>query len=154
LIYIVFCVKVTYSLPKVTKKTKSTDKSTKTFKVEITKGLSEDIDKLEDQLDIQHGGFLRMAADFLHNYSSFWQRRFNDFSQFGIYLDKKLGMYRFVENPKNSKEMIFGKTFLIGLMLSEMDDEQKQEYIELLFTEGLSAKQIFDIWTSEEGERI
>ena len=156
IIYMRFRLKVTYSLRKVTKKPNSddsTDNNTKTFKVEISKGLSKDIEKLEKDLDISHSGFLHLASDVMHGYSQFWARRFDNFDQFGIYLDKKLGLYKYSRDPKDSSEAVMGKVFRFGLWLSEIPEEKKEEYISLLLTEGLTAKQIFGMITEEE-ERI
>jgi hypothetical protein len=153
IIYMRFYIKVTHSLSKVTKKADSDDNPKKTFKVEISKGLSKDIDKLENDLDISHSGFLHLATDFLHGYSKFWQKRFDQVDEVGIYLDKALGLYKYSREPKDPSEKALGKVFLLGLWLSEIPEEKKDEYVSLLLTEGLTAKQIFAMLTEEE-ERI
>ena len=70
-------------------------------------------------------------------------------AEFGIFLDKKMGLYKFTKEPKTDSEKKLGDVFRFMLLTGGMDKEEQEAYIELLLTEGLSAKDIFSITQSE-----
>ena len=127
-----------------------TKKKSKTFKAEITKGTSDDIERLEEKLDITHSEFLKWSAELWHGYEHLIERSLAPVEKFGIYLDKKIGLYKAVDKrDATPAEKIQGKIFMFGLWMSEMNDEQKKQYIELL-KKGLTAEQIFQVMWSEQ----
>ena len=121
----------------------------KTFRVDITEGLSKDIDNLEKDLKINHQDLLRISVMW-YDWRRIVYKIMHEYpAEFGIFLDKKMGLYKFTKEPKTDTEKKLGDVFRFMLLTGGMDKEEQEAYIELLLTEGLSAKDIFSITQSE-----
>ena len=131
---------------------KDSSKNSKTFKAEMTKGLSKDIENIKEDLDVNNTEFLKILTDMAHSYAGFWDRMQDQYDEFGVYLDKRLGLYKAtrIKNP-TAAEKLQAKTFMLGIWLSNLTKDEKKKYMELLFSKGLDPKDIYKImWEEQE----
>ena len=124
-------------------------KKKRTFRVDVSEGLAKDIDIVEKDLGLNHIDLLKLTVAW-HDWRRIVYKFMREYpSEFGIYLDKKIGLYKFTKEPSNEGEKKLGDVFRLMLLTGGMSKDDQEEYISLLMTEGLSAKDIFDMIQSQ-----
>ena len=126
---------------------------TKTFRVDVSEGLAKDIDSLEKDLGLNHIDLLRLTVAW-----GDWRRIVYKITkeyptEFGIFLDKKIGLYKYTKSPKTEAEKKLGDAFRFMLLTGGMDKEEQEEYISQLMSEGISASDIFQMTRTRRSKK-
>ena len=113
--------------------------------MDVSEGLSKDIDSMEKDLGLNHIDLLRLTVAW-HDWRSMVYKITKEYpSEFGIFLDKKIGLYKYTKSPKTEAEKKLGDAFRFMLLTGGMEKEEQEEYISLLMSEGINASDIFQM---------
>ena len=126
-------------------------KKSKTFRADITPGLSKDIDSLQESLGTKtNTDLLRFTVRLWQRYEKFFYEKAEEIEEYGIEFDRHV----FNKTKGSTTEATLNRK-IFGLMLffSEMLDKQIKAYMDALEKDGLTAKEFIEMLTAMEEKK-
>lgn len=123
-------------------------KKSKTFRADITPGLSKDLDNLEETIGAStHVDLLKFTVRLWQRYEQWFYDKADVMEEIGVGFDRNV--YKKTKGTSNESKM---NRRIFGLMMffSEMTPKQRKIYMSKLEDEGLTAKEILELLTKME----